>query len=120
MTGGRTSLINMLKESDFVKIMVGVPVEAADKVRAAMGEAGAGIQGNYKFCSFSYPGMGRFLPMAGANPAIGKIGVAEEVKEETIMTICHKDLVKKVIGAIKKAHPYEEPAIDVLPRLEYN
>ncbi|TAN33781.1 hypothetical protein EPN28_01360 [Patescibacteria group bacterium] len=107
-----------MRESEYVKIMVGVPVEAADAVRQAMGEAGAGVQGNYKFCSFSFSGTGRFLPMAGANPAIGAVGKPEEVAEETIMTICRKDLVGQVIAAIKKAHPYEEPAIDILPRLE--
>ncbi len=108
----------MLKESDFVKIQVGVPVEAADKVRAALGEAGSGKQGNYSFCSFTHHGIGRFLPGEGANPTIGKVGQLEEVEEEMIETICHKDLVEKVIIAVKKVHPYEEPTIDIIPRFE--
>ncbi len=108
----------MLKQSDFIKISVGVPVHSADKVRKALGEAGAGKQGNYDFCSASYRQTGRFRPLAGANPAIGKIGKLEEVEEETIETICHKDLVEKVIAAVKKVHPYEEPAIDIMPRFD--
>lgn len=107
-----------MRESEYVKIMVGVPIASADKVRQAMGEAGAGVQGNYKFCSFSFAGTGRFLPTDGARPAIGSVGKAEEVAEETIATICHKNLVEKVIAAIKSAHPYEEPAIDIMARLE--
>lgn len=108
----------MLKESDFVKIQVAVPVSHADAIREALGKAGAGIQGNYTYCSGSHPVTGRFVPMEGAQPAIGAIGKPEEVKEEMIQTICHKDKVVEVIAAIKKAHPYEEPPIDIIPRLE--
>ena len=108
----------MLKESNYVKIMVGVPIKDADKVRKAMADADAGVQGNYSNCSFSCVGIGRFLPLAGANPSIGKVGESEEVKEEVIATICHKDILEKVIDSIKKVHPYEEPAIDIIDRLE--
>jgi hypothetical protein len=108
----------MLKQSDFVKIRTAVPVESAEKVRRAMGDAGAGVQGNYSHCSGSYLSMGRFTPLSGANPAIGQIGKPEEVQEEIIEMLCHVDNVSDVIAALKKAHPYEEPAIDILPRLE--
>lgn len=108
----------MLKQSDFVKIRTAVPVADAEKVRRVMGEAGAGIQGNYAHCSSSYLSVGRFTPLAGANPAIGKIGEPEEVQEEIIEILCHVDKVAEVIEALKSAHPYEEPAIDILPRLE--
>ncbi|MBI4992839.1 MAG: hypothetical protein HZC26_01720 [Candidatus Magasanikbacteria bacterium] len=109
----------MLRESEFVKIRVTVPSgEAAEKVRQALGSAGAGAQGNYENCSLSYPVIGRFKPLAGANPAIGSVSKQEEVEEEMIEMLCHKDKVKEVIAALKKAHPYEEPAIDIIPRLE--
>jgi len=108
----------MLKESNYVKIVVATPKEEADKIRQALDQAGAGQQGKYKFCSGSYPATGRFIPQEGSNPAIGQTGKLEEVAEEIITTICHKDLVEEVILAIKKAHPYEEPPIDIIPRLE--
>ncbi|OGH69604.1 MAG: hypothetical protein A3C90_04205 [Candidatus Magasanikbacteria bacterium RIFCSPHIGHO2_02_FULL_51_14] len=108
----------MLKESEFVKIRVMVPVEAAGAIREALGKAGAGVQGKYTYCSGSYRQIGRFCPMDGAKPAIGEVGKIEEVEEEVIETICHKDSVEKVIAAVKKVHPYEEPAIDIAPRLE--
>lgn len=95
-----------------------MPLEAADRVRQAMGEAGAGIQGNYNFASGSIQQVGRFKPTAGARPAIGQIGQLEQVDEELIQAICHKNLVEKVMAAIKKAHPYEEPAIDIMPRYD--
>ena len=115
---GSLALFYMLKQSDFVKIITAVPVESAEKVRQAMGDAGAGAQGNYSHCSGSYLSVGRFTPLAGANPAIGQIGKPEEVQEEIIEMLCHVDKVAEVIAALKSAHPYEEPAIDVLPRFD--
>ncbi|MDD5072032.1 MAG: hypothetical protein PHQ42_04860 [Patescibacteria group bacterium] len=108
----------MLKESNYVKIVVAVPRQSANKIREAIGRVGAGEQGKYKFCSGSYKAIGRFIPQKGAHPAIGQTGKLEEVEEEIITTICHKDLVEKVVTAIKKAHPYEEPPIDIIPRLD--
>ncbi len=39
-------------ETKNVKFVVFVPLSHADKVRQALGEAGAGKIGNYDFCSF--------------------------------------------------------------------
>ena len=98
-----------------VKLVVYVPETHADIVRKAMGDAGAGIVGDYKFCSFSVKGIGRFIPLSTAHPTIGSIGKLEEVTEERIETVCYKDDLDKIIAAIKKVHPYEEVALDVYP-----
>ncbi|HEX8947242.1 MAG TPA: hypothetical protein VF829_03460 [Candidatus Paceibacterota bacterium] len=95
------------------KIVVTVPVEAADQVRQAMGEAGAGKVGNYSFCSFSVRGVGRFMPNEGANPAIGEVGRSEQVEEERIEAPCEDILLDAVTEAIRRVHPYEEPVIDI-------
>lgn len=108
----------MFKQSDYLKIFVSAPLAAADRVRQAMGQAGAGIQGNYEFCGGSIKQTGRFKPLAGARPAVGQIGKLEKVEEELIHAICHKDLAEQIVAAIKKAHPYEEPAIDIMPRYD--
>lgn len=100
---------------EFVKIVVTVPVADADNLRKAIGEAGGGVQGNYDFTSFSTKGIGRFRPIEGANPAIGKVGKLEEVEEERIEFLCEKEKASKVVSEIRKAHPYEEPAIDTYP-----
>ena len=39
----------------------------------------------------------------------------EFVKEEKIETICDIKIAKKVIQELRKAHPYEEPAINIIP-----
>ncbi|MBN2585631.1 YqfO family protein [Patescibacteria group bacterium] len=101
--------------SNNVKIVVFVPESHADAVREAMGEAGAGKIGNYTNCSFSSKGVGRFLPQAGANPAIGEVGKLEAVEEERIEMVCEREKLKEAISAIKRVHPYEEIAYDVYP-----
>lgn len=95
------------------KVVVTVPENEADKVREAIGSAGGGKVGNYTHCSFSVKGTGRFLPVDGANPAIGQVGRLEEVAEERIEITCDGESVKAVVDAIRATHSYEEPAIDV-------
>lgn len=95
------------------KIVVYVPEDHADKLREAMGNAGAGKIGNYSHCTFSVKGTGRFRPEEGANPAIGEVGKLEEVAEERIETVCSEGNLQAVLKAIREVHPYEEPATDV-------
>ena len=101
--------------SSRVKLVVFVPVNHADAVRRAMGEAGAGEIGNYSFCSFSSKGVGRFIAGSDANPFVGKVGKLESVPEERIEVVCDRENVSKIIAALKAVHPYEEVALDVYP-----
>ena len=107
----------MREVKEIVKIVVFVPVEAADKLRKAIGKVGAGKIGNYEFASFSSRGVGRFRPLEGAHPAIGEVGKLEEVEEERIEVVCEKENLEKVLEAIKINHPCEEPATDIYPLL---
>jgi len=98
------------------KIVVYVPQGgAAEKLRKAIGDAGAGKIGKYSHCTFTIKGTGRFMPQEGANPTIGEVGKLEEVEEERIETVCEEVVLKDVLKAIKDNHPYEEPATDVYP-----
>lgn len=98
-----------------VKFVVFVPETHADIVREALGKVGAGVVGDYKYCSFSIKGIGRYIPMEGAHPRIGRVGELEEVPEERIETVCYKKDLKKIMDAVNKVHPYEEVAYDVYP-----
>lgn len=102
-------------------LIVYVPVADAANIRSMMAAAEIGRLGNYDSCSFSCRGIGRFRPLKGANPAIGSIGKTEEVAEERIevMVEVHgEDELQSIIGKIRAAHPYNEPAIHVLPMIE--
>lgn len=98
-----------------VKISTTVPKDGADAVRNALGKTGAGVVGNYTFCSFSLIGTGRFIPNEQSNPHIGSANTLEMVEEEKIEVVCQRAIAKQVVAALKKAHPYEEPIIDIMP-----
>lgn len=96
------------------KITTYVPVAGADAVRAALASAGAGSIGDYDSCSFSSPGEGRFRPLEGAHPAIGSVGVPEVVEEVRVEAVLPRGHRAAVVRALLTAHPYEEPAWDLV------
>jgi dinuclear metal center YbgI/SA1388 family protein len=96
------------------KLTTYVPVADADRVRQALGDAGAGVIGAYDHASFSTPGEGRFRPLAGANPTIGEVGRLEVVDEVRVECVLARAARPQVIAALLAAHPYDEPAYDVL------
>lgn len=104
--------------AELYKIVVTVPENDADVLRNVISKAGAGILGKYSGCSFSAKGIGRFVPKVGSNPSIGNVGKPEEVIEERIEVSCDSKNLQNVIKAIRIAHPYEEPSIDVYPLLK--
>lgn len=98
------------------KLVVFIPKKSLEKVRNAICSAGAGKIGKkYDNCTFYAEGTGTFRPLKGAHPHIGRVGKLEKVKECRLETIVPDKLLKKVILAMKKAHPYEEPAFDIYP-----
>lgn len=103
-----------------VKLVVTTPIEDAEKVRKALADAGAGKIGNYDSCSFAITGTGRFRPLEGSNPHIGTQDELEELEEERLEVTCERARIQEIIAAVREAHPYEEPVIDVYPLLNVN
>ena len=97
------------------KLVVFVPAEALDAVRDALFEAGAGRIGDYERCSWYTEGTGTFLGAEGTAPAIGESGREERVPELRLETIFPAARHDEVVSALRRAHPYEEPAFDVYP-----
>lgn len=102
-------------EINKVKIIVTIPIENVDEVRNAICEAGAGVIGNYTHCSMSTKCVGTFKPTDEANPYIGERNNLEFVEEEKLEVVCDVNIVKNVISKLIEVHPYEEPAIDIVP-----
>jgi dinuclear metal center YbgI/SA1388 family protein len=107
--------LNLYKTEELLKIVVFVPLEHVEAVRAAINGAGAGYIGRYSDCSFRTAGTGTFCPGEGTTPFIGETGQLEEVDEYRLETIVYKKDLKKVIQAMLNAHPYEEVAYDIYP-----
>ncbi len=97
------------------KLVTFVPLDAADRVRAAVTEAGAGRIGDYDCCTYTGPvGEGRFRPLSGADPAIGRVGTLEVVPEVRVESVVPRALRAQVLAALAAAHPYQEPAYDLV------
>ncbi len=99
------------------KIEVYVPNEAFEQVLHAIHTAGAGIIGNYDHVFAATQVTGHWRPLIGANPYLGKIGEIESTPEIKIEVNCKREMVQQTVHAIRKAHPYEEPLIQVIPVL---
>lgn len=104
-------------ESDQCKIVVFVPPEPAEGVAKAAFDSGAGVIGQYQHCSFGVTGKGSFRGGRGAHPTVGTAGRLERVEELRLEFVVPRGNVAAVVEAVRRSHPYEQPAIDVY-RLE--
>ena len=105
-------------EVNKVKIFVTVPVENTQEVRDAVCKAGAGIIGEYSYCTTCVKSLGTFIPSNNAKPYIGESNKLEFVEEDKLEFICDIKNAKHVISELRKVHPYEEPAIDIVPLID--
>lgn len=101
-----------------VKITFYVPETHLEQVKAALFAAGAGRIGAYDRCAWQVKGQGQFRPLAGSNPFIGLQGVVEVLDEYKVELVCDDSCLHAALAALKLAHPYEEPAYDVVPLLD--
>ncbi len=110
-------LVKPEREERLLKLVVFVPVEHLEPVRAALTAAGAGSLGKYSDCTFRCRGVGTFKGGLGTTPFIGKPGALAEAEEYRLETVFGEWSRERVLAALLAAHPYEEVAFDVFPLL---
>ena len=91
-----------------------VPPSHLEVVKAAVFAAGGGRIGNYDSCAWQTLGNGQFRPLSGSQPWLGQTGIVETVAEYRVELGGADELLQQVVTAWKSAHPYEEPAFDVV------
>ncbi len=101
------------KPGKLVKLVAFTPAEALEKVSAALFESGAGRIGDYRECSFAAVGVGSFLAPEGGDPYVGRAGAKEMVEELRLETVLPATQLSRALAALRSAHPYEEPAVDI-------
>jgi len=99
---------------EMYKLAFFVPEANLEEVKAALFAVGAGRIGEYDSCCWQTLGQGQFRPLAGANPHIGEPGKMEFVAEYRVELVVTDELIRDTVAALRKAHPYEEPAFDVI------
>jgi dinuclear metal center YbgI/SA1388 family protein len=102
------------KANTLVKLCVYSPKDAQAIVHRAVCDAGAGSIGNYYDCGFISEGIGTFTPNERANPTLGKAHEPTSLIESKMEYLVEKHHLPKVLSAMKKAHPYEEVAYEVV------
>ena len=100
------------KEADH-KIMTFLPAGEVSRVRESLFASGAGRYGLYSKCSFAASGKGTFYGEKGSKPAVGQAGKLEEVEEEKLEVRVPQEKLGRVLSALRKVHPYEQPVIEV-------
>ena len=98
------------KTDDLFKLTTFIPKENTEDVMSKLHEAGAGMIGDYKNCSFRIEGTGTFLPVGEANPTIGELDKLEKVNEDRVEVIFPSHSKSNILRTLFSAHPYEEVA----------
>ena len=94
------------------KIVTFVPVgPSITAVHEALTDAGAGAVGDRGHRSFATAGTGQLV---GTQPADREAGRPERVAETRLEMVLPRARRAGVVAALRAAHPYEEPAFDVL------
>ncbi len=98
-----------------IKICFYVPESHLTEVKQAMFDAGAGKIGDYDHCAWQTLGTGQFRPQPGSNPHIGEQNQLTTVAEYQVEMVCNEEHLQAVVDALRRAHPYEEPAYAAWP-----
>jgi hypothetical protein len=96
------------------KLCFYVPVSHLEQVKIAVFNAGAGRIGDYDSCCWQVLGQGQFRPLDGSRPFLGRQDTVEIVSEYRVEMVCEPQFVRAAVAALLDAHPYEEPAWDVV------
>lgn len=96
------------------KLCFYVPESHAEQVKCAVFNAGGGRIGDYDSCCWQVLGQGQFRPLVGSKPFLGRHDAVEVVAEYRVEMVCEAQFIRAAVAALLDAHPYEEPAWDVV------
>lgn len=113
-----------LKKREKMAIAIYAPDEE-DTIKTIIqvaSEAGAGGYEEYLHVAFIQKVAGNWYSKPTAKPHQGKAGKETREKAVLIAMTCpqNEKLIQKIVTAVLKVHPWEEPVIQVLPIEEYS
>jgi len=118
----KTEFLETTSAEKLIKIITFVPEEHVETIRKALTTEGVGSgitdgehSDSYSECFFQTNGEGMFRALDGAEPTIGKVGELTRVPEIRLESIVEERSLGRAVKALHKAHPYEEPAYDLIP-----
>lgn len=97
------------------KLEIYAPESEVIQIRDALNSVGAGVIGDYDSVISVVAISGFWRPRTNSNPVTGeknKINFGHEVR---IDVRCEESIVQQALDIVRKVHPYEEPAINIIP-----
>lgn len=101
--------------SEIYKVAVSVPEKLVEKMMNEIDPVLTSPSHNYRRCFYIIDCTGTWIPQEGSSSYIGTIGKKEYSREKKVEFVVRREDIKKVLLKISEIHPYEEPAIDVIP-----
>ena len=99
------------------KLEIFLPESHLPQLRQALRAADAGHIGGYDSCLSWSPVTSCWRPLAGAHPYLGQVGELCTQPEVKVEVTCLTARLSETLAAVRAAHPYEEPVINVIPLL---
>lgn len=104
-----------MPDFSYCKLEIFIPEPHLAALRKALRDVDAGHIGKYD-CCLSYSRVtGCWRTPAGAAPYLGREGELSAEPELKVEVACRTERADLTVEAVKRAHPYEEPAINVIP-----
>ena len=97
------------------KIVVFIPEEYSERMMTSVNSVIEPFYPGYDMCFSISKVIGTWRPLEGSDPFLGTQGKIERAEELRIEFIIRAEDLEKVLKTILDVHPYEEPAIDVIP-----
>jgi hypothetical protein len=101
----------------FCKLEIFIPQTHLSQLQSALQKVDAGHIGNYDSCLSYSEVIGTWRPLDGAHPYSGKQNEISQEPELKVEVRIETKKINETIKAIKEAHPYEEPVINIIPLL---
>lgn len=104
-------------EFQYVKLEIFIPRTHMAPLQEALRSVDAGHIGKYDCCLSYSPVMSTWRPLPGSAPYNGAENEISEEPELKVEVCCKAERLEETMGAVRRAHPYEEPVINVIPLL---
>lgn len=99
----------------YCKLEIFLPESHLEAVRRALERVDAGHIGRYDRCLSYSPVTSCWRPLPGTSPYLGEVGAVCTARELKVEVTCPVERVEETVAAVRAAHPYEEPVIQVIP-----
>ena len=99
----------------YLKLEIFIPESHFIKLQKALQAADAGHIGNYDSCLSVSHVTSTWRPLPGTKPYNGTVGELSREPELKVEVTIRRNQLEDVMRAVREAHPYEEPVVNVIP-----